>query len=86
MAQNQMLMSEFLLNIRNILAFLESRIGETNEMGQRQKLIGFCGLVVLHYQICNHTDKKLAKQIWDIHKKVGGGTGDWTFPKELVCH
>ncbi len=70
-AQNQLLMEEFLINIRVILGFLESRIGETNEMGQRQKLIGLCGLVVLHYQICNYTDKKLIRQIWDIHKKVG---------------
>lgn len=68
--QNQHLMDEFLFNIRNILGFLESRIGEVNEMGQRQKLIGLCGVMVLHYQLCNYSDKKLARQVWDIHKKV----------------
>ena len=83
-SQSQKLMEEFLLTLRTILMHLESRIGEPNEMGHRQKLIGYCGLMVLHYQLCNFVDKKLVKQVWDIHKKVrkcvyvcvwGGGGG-----------
>ena len=68
--QNQQLADEFMLNIRNIFLFLESRIGEANEIGHRQKLIGFCGLLVLHNQLYNAPDHKLVRQVWDIYKKV----------------
>ena len=68
--QNQQLSDEFTLNIRNIFLFLESRIGESNEIGHRQKLVGFCGLLVLQNQLYNNPDRKLARQVWDIYKKV----------------
>ena len=68
--QNQQLADEFALNIRNIFLFLESRIGEANEIGHRQKLVGFCGLLVLHNQLYNAPDRKLARQVWDVYKKV----------------
>ena len=68
--QNQQLADEFMLNIRNIFLFLESRIGEANEIGHRQKLIGFCGLLVLHNQLYKAPDRKLIRQVWDIYKKV----------------
>ena len=69
-SQNQQLADEFMLNIRNIFLFLESRIGEVNEIGHRQKLVGFCGLLVLHNQLYNAPDRKLVRQVWDIYKKV----------------
>ena len=68
--QNQQLADEFALNIRNIFLFLESRIGEANEIGHRQKLVGFCGLLVLHNQLYNVPDRKLVRQVWDIYKKI----------------
>ena len=68
--QNQQLADEFALNIRNIFLFLESRIGEANEIGHRQKLVGFCGLLVLHNQLYNVPDRKLVRQVWDVYKKV----------------
>ena len=68
--QNQLLADEFALNIRNIFLFLESRIEEANEIGHRQKLVGFCGLLVLHNQLYNVPDRKLVRQVWDIYKKV----------------
>ena len=70
---NLTLLDEFGLNLRSMLTFLESRIGETNEMGQRQKLVGFCGLLVLYHHLTNNLDKNMARQVWDIHKKVGRG-------------
>ena len=66
--QNQQLADEFALNIRNIFLFLESRIGEANEVGHRQKLVGFCGLLV-HNQLYNVPDRKLVRQVWDISKE-----------------
>ena len=69
-SQNQQLAEEFALNIRNIFLFLETRIGEANEIGHRKKLIGFCGLLVLQHQLYNVHDRKLARQVWDIYKKV----------------
>ena len=69
-SQNRMLLEEFGLCLRSIFSFLESRIGETNEMGQRQKLIGFCGLLVLHHQLVGDTDKNFLRAIWDLYKKV----------------
>ena len=69
-SQNQQLADEFMLNIRNIFLFLESRIGEANEIGHRQKLVGFCGLLVLHNQVYNAPDRKVVRQVWDIYKKV----------------
>ena len=69
-SQNQQLSDEFALNIRNIFLFLEGRIGESNEMGHRQKLVGFCGLLVLQNQLYNIHDRKLVKQVWDLYKKV----------------
>ena len=68
--QNQQLADEFALNIRNIFLFLESRIGEANEVGHRQKLVGFCGLLVLHNQLYNVPDRKLVRQVWDISKEM----------------
>ena len=39
-------------------------------MGHRQQLLGMCGLLVLHYQLYHVPDRRIAKQVWDIHKKV----------------
>ena len=40
--------------------------------------VGLCGLLVLHHQLFNLPEKKLAKQVWDLYKKVWekrGGRG-----------
>ena len=39
-------------------------------MGQRQQLLGLCGLLVLQFQLYHIPDKKLLKQVWDLHKKL----------------
>lgn len=44
--------------------------GESNEMDQRYKFVGLCGLYILHFQIFRVIDKKVFKSIWDVHKKV----------------
>ena len=46
-------------------------IGEPNEFGQRQEVMGLCALMALQYQIYNAFDVKLTKQVWELHKKVG---------------
>lgn len=44
--------------------------GESNEMDQRYKFVGLCGLYILHFQIFRVIDKKVFKSVWDVHKKV----------------
>ena len=44
--------------------------GESNEMNARQHLMGLCGLLVLHFHLYHNPDRRLAKQVWDLHKKV----------------
>lgn len=39
-------------------------------MDTRQNIIGLCGLLVLHHHLFNQPDRKLAKQVWDLYKKV----------------
>ena len=63
-------MEEFQVNIRDYLAELEARIGESNEIDHRFKFVGLCGLYVLHFQLFRTTDKKLFKAVWDVYKKV----------------
>ena len=77
--QNQQLADEFAINIRNIFIFLESRIGEHNEMGQRKDLMGLCGLFVLFFRLYSAVDKKLAKQVYDIYKKVSSRSNTMYF-------
>ena len=43
---------------------------ESTEIDARQQIMGLCGLLVLHYQIFDAQEKKLAKQVWDLYKKV----------------
>ena len=43
---------------------------DSREMDTRQNIIGLCGLLVLHHHLFNLPDKKLAKQVWDLYKKV----------------
>ena len=48
-------------------------------MDTRRNIVGLCGLLVLHHQLFNLPDMKLAKQVWDLYKKVGRrgeGEGD----------
>ena len=45
-------------------------VGEANELGQRQHVMGICALMVLQFQIYNAFDVKLTKQVWDLHKRV----------------
>eukprot|EP00731_Ephydatia_muelleri_P001294 Em0001g1294a len=68
--QNQLLRDEFNINLRNIFVHLESRIGEINEMDQRQKFVGFCGLLVFQYQLYNVVDKKMLRAVWDVQRKL----------------
>ena len=44
--------------------------GENNEVDQRHRYVGVCGLYMLHYQIFRIMDKKLFKSLWDVYKKV----------------
>ena len=39
-------------------------------MGQRQQVMGLCGLMVLQNQLFGTSDPKLIKQVWDLHRKV----------------
>ena len=68
--QNKLLKEEFVLNMDNILHSITSRLGEANEMGQRKKLIGLCGLIVLNCQLFGGADKKFIRAVWELHKKV----------------
>jgi WASH complex subunit 7 len=60
---NALFREEFGLNIRNMLATLEPRLGEANERDHRDNYVGLCGLVVLHYNLYNVIDKKVVKVI-----------------------
>ncbi|XP_053377942.1 WASH complex subunit 4-like isoform X3 [Mercenaria mercenaria] len=68
--KNTVFMEEFSVNIRDYLAELEARIGENNEVDQRFKFVGVCGLYILHFQLFRVTDKKIFKSLWDIYKKI----------------
>ena len=67
---NKILFDEFALNMDNILQSITSRVGEANEMGQRKKLIGLCGLIVLNFQLFNSLDKKFIRSVWELHRRV----------------
>ncbi len=67
---NKLLSEEFALNLEAIFVSINTRVGETNEMGQRSKIIGLCGITVLFFQLYNYTDKKFVRALWDLHKKV----------------
>ena len=44
--------------------------GESGEIDQRQSFVGFLGLYSLYVQIFRQVDKKIVKQIWEVHRKV----------------
>ncbi|XP_067685139.1 WASH complex subunit 4-like isoform X2 [Haliotis asinina] len=69
-SKNSAFAEEFAVNIRDYVMELESRMGEVNEIDQRYRFVGACGLYVLHFQIFRVLDKKLFKALWDIYKKV----------------
>ncbi|CAH1784090.1 unnamed protein product, partial [Owenia fusiformis] len=69
-SKNAVFAEEFALNIRTYLGQIETRIGENNEVDQRLKFVGVCGLYILHFQIFRIIDKKIFKSLWDIYKKV----------------
>ncbi|XP_056000960.1 WASH complex subunit 4-like isoform X5 [Ostrea edulis] len=69
-SKNPNLAEEFAVSIRDYLMELEARIGESNEMDQRFKFVGLCGLYILHFQIFRVIDKKVFKSVWDVHKKI----------------
>ncbi|XP_019624304.1 PREDICTED: WASH complex subunit SWIP-like [Branchiostoma belcheri] len=69
-ARNSVFAEEFLHNIRGLFSHMEARIGESNEVDQRQKFVGVCSLYVLHFQIFRTVDRKLFKSLWDVYKKV----------------
>ncbi|XP_061187838.1 WASH complex subunit 4-like isoform X2 [Saccostrea echinata] len=86
-SKNPNLAEEFAVSIKDYLAELEARIGEANEMDQRYKFVGLCGLYILHFQIFRVIDKKVFKSIWDVHKKIPAihllGNIVW-FPTEFL--
>ncbi|XP_052261533.1 WASH complex subunit 4-like isoform X2 [Dreissena polymorpha] len=86
-SKNTVFMDEFGVNIRNYLEQLEARIGESNEVDQRFKFVGLCGLYILHFQLFRVTDKKVFKSLWDIYKKLPSvhllGSVVW-FPNEFL--
>eukprot|EP01137_Pigoraptor_chileana_P013132 Opistho-2@66313 len=61
---------EFALNIRDIFAFIDMRLGEANELDHRQKFVGLCGIFVFHFQLFRIFDKKMFQLIWNAHRKV----------------
>eukprot|EP00794_Sanderia_malayensis_P006146 gene6146-6852_t len=69
-ARNPMLGEEFLLNMKMIFQDIEGRIGEMNEINQRNKFVGLLGLYVLHFNIYRTVDKRFLKQLWDVYKKI----------------
>ncbi|XP_052780074.1 WASH complex subunit 4-like isoform X2 [Mya arenaria] len=86
-SKNVVFMDEFAINIRDYLADLEARIGENNEVDQRFRFVGVCGLYVLHFQLFRLTDKKIFKTLWDIYKKLPAvhllGNAVW-FPNQFL--
>ena len=45
--------------------------GEANEMDQRQRFVGFCGLFVFQYRVFRtNIDKNFVKAVYQMHKKV----------------
>jgi len=69
-ARNPMLAEEFFVSMRLIFQDIESRIGEVNEVNQRQKYVSLIGLFVLYVWIYRTVDKRFLKQIWDVYKRV----------------
>ncbi|XP_052679123.1 WASH complex subunit 4-like isoform X3 [Crassostrea angulata] len=86
-SKNPNLAEEFAVSVKEYLMELEARIGEPNEMDQRYKFVGLCGLYILHFQIFRVIDKKVFKSAWDMHKKIPAvhliGNIVW-FPTEFL--
>ncbi|XP_043822433.1 WASH complex subunit 4 isoform X2 [Dromiciops gliroides] len=69
-SKNSTFAEEFAHSIRTIFANVEAKLGEPSEIDQRDKYVGVCGLLVLHFQIFRTVDKRLYKSLLDICKKV----------------
>ncbi|XP_076340851.1 strumpellin and WASH-interacting protein isoform X2 [Tachypleus tridentatus] len=69
-SKNCVFAEEFFINLRNIFAQVEPKLGELNEIDTRAKLVGICALYVLHFYLFRTVDRKQFKQIWDTYKKV----------------
>lgn len=69
-SKNSAFAEEFLLNVRNIFASLENKIGEPSEIDQRDKFVSVCVLFVLHFHVFRTVDRKLFKSLLDVCKKV----------------
>jgi hypothetical protein len=68
--KNPLLQEEFALMIRQLLANIEPKLGEFNELDGRMKYVGICALFCLHYRLYRTEDKRQLKAIWDVYKKV----------------
>jgi len=67
---NKLLSEEFSINLESIYSSIIARVGDSNETTQRSKLIGFCGLIILHNKLYNMIDRKFLKAVFELHKKV----------------
>ena len=56
--------------IISCVIYLLFSLVESRESDTRQQIMGLCGLLVFHYQLFNYQEKKLARQVWDLYKKV----------------
>lgn len=69
--RNIALAAEMDVNIRGYFAALGARVGESNEIDQRQRFIGFMGLYAMFTRFyAPNVDKKLFKQIFMTVKKI----------------
>ncbi|KAG1671599.1 WASH complex subunit 4 [Nymphon striatum] len=69
-SKNSAFADEFAVNIRIYLNALEVKLGDSNEMEYRYKLVGLCALFVLHVKIFCTADKKIFRSLWELHKKI----------------
>jgi len=69
-SKNPLLQEEFSFILRQLLSSIEPKLGELSELDARTKYVGVCALFSLHYQLFRTDDKKLAKSIWDVYKRI----------------
>ena len=68
---NRALKDEFFRNVKTLFLVISKKVGNSAEYNHRETLPGVYGLYALYMTIWKDpSDKKLVKQIWDLHKRV----------------
>lgn len=67
---NPVFRNEFTVVLRIIFAYLDTRLGESNEREHRTDFVGLCALFVFHYQLFHVVDARLVKALWATQQKV----------------